>query len=147
MRFMNVNTLRCQIRRLWWSDADGGGGQLLKGIQTLRLVCHDKIYDLSKLNARYNPNLICWRKKSSHAIIHRNMAQHTTWCTSPHTHIISNTPPYAGIIPLLKVDRHVENLWWTSFKFLYYTLFILRIIFPKRKHTIFELSFEIESLR
>jgi hypothetical protein len=41
------------------------------------------------------------------------------------------------------VDRHVENLWWTLLKFLYDKLLILRIIFPKRKHTIFEFSLEI----
>jgi len=41
------------------------------------------------------------------------------------------------------VDRHVENLWWTLLKFLYDKLLILRIIFPKRKHTIFDFSLEI----
>ena len=35
------------------------------------------------------------------------------------------------------MDRHVENLWWTLFKFLYYKLLILRVFFSKRKHTIF----------
>ena len=48
---------------------------------------------------------------------------------------------FAKFVNRLKVDRHVENLWWTIFKFLYDKPLILRMTFSKKKTYHFRIQF------